>query len=685
MGKVLRVGFIGGGHISVFHAAALARIEGARLVGVFDVDPRRCEATAQAYHTTAFASMEALLNEGLDVVHVLTPPEYHARAAIAAIESGAHVLVEKPLATDVEDCHRIADAAASKGAQVCVDHSLLYDDQIRRALKDLRLGAIGRVVSVDMFRSAEYPVYDGGPLPPQYRTGGFPFRDLGIHQLYLMEAFLGPIEGVEGKWSSVGGEANLFYDEWSAYVKCRDGTGHARISFNVKPIQHQITVYGTDGVLRIDPLTMFSSQRRSTALPKAAERLLNAYGESLQCASGVSANAWRFLRGKIRQYHGVQELIEAFYRSLQQELPAPVNAAMATSAVYWVEHVARAADADAQRSSRFAGENRAPVVVTGAAGALGSAVVERLRAKNIAVRVFVRRNVAHNFDNCEVAVGDLADSEAVDNALRGARVVIHAGAAMKGGWATHRAATVVGTENVVNACLKHGVHQLIYISSLSVVRWADKEAGPISESSPLEPRPSARGSYTQAKLEAENLVREAAQSKGLRSVVIRPGQIFGGRLPLLNAAVARKIAGRYVILGNGKLRLPLVHMDDVVDGIVLSMERGIQNGEIVQLVGDALPTQNDIVNMELNGSSKIVRVPRFIVFALGLASEWVFGMLKRDSPFSRYRLRSALTPRTFVSEKAASVLGWQPHVALRSTEEPAPETPADSVGHAIAT
>ena len=69
----------------------------------------------------------------------------------------------------------------------------------------------------------------------------------------------------------------------------------------------------------------------------------------------------------------------------------------------------------------------------------------------------------------EIARGDLGDPEAVDRAVRGARVVIHAGAAMKGGWTEHECATVIGTRNVLEACCKHGVEKLVHISSLSVV------------------------------------------------------------------------------------------------------------------------------------------------------------------------------------------------------------------------
>ena len=663
-----RVGFIGAGHISPYHAAALRRIPGVQLAGIYDADSSRSRSLAAKLGTRSVSSLEGLAREGVDVIHVLTPPETHAQLALAAIDLGAHVLVEKPLATDVHDCERIASAARKGGLQVCVDHSLLYDLQIKRAIEAVRSGAVGRVISVHILRGAEYPPYEGGPLPPQYRSAGYPFRDLGIHQLYLLAAFLGPIEDVCADWYSVGGDPNLTFDEWRAEVRCRDGRGHVQISFNARPLANTIIVQGTKGALRVEQMSMYSTKRASSALPKAAERVVNAYGESWQSFAGVSSGVAGFLRKKLRQYDGVQRLIAEFYRTLDEGLPVPVSAEDAMPIVYWVERVARAADAEASFQARVDTRTEAcvPVLVTGAAGALGSAIVERLRARGNRLRVFVRRRSARAMEEgMEIATGDLGDPRAVDDAVRGAEIVVHAGAATSGSWIEQHTSTVVGTRNVIEACLRNGVRQLVYISSLSVVDWAGARRGePITENSPLEPRPQLRGAYTRAKLEAEILVRRAVAEQGLRAVILRPGQIFGGKLPIVNAAVAREILGRRIVLGDGTLRLPLVYMDDVVDAVCAAIDRQLIGGEIVQLVDTALPTQNEILRAVFGVRVKTVRVPRAAVFALGWLSEIVLKPLRRASPISRYRLRSALARRTYSSGNAESLLNWKPRVGV---------------------
>jgi predicted dehydrogenase/nucleoside-diphosphate-sugar epimerase len=665
-----RVGLIGAGHISPYHASALARLAGVELAGIYDVDRSRREALAARLRTISVDSVSVFSDLGVDVIHVLTPPETHAEVALEALNLGAHVLVEKPLATDVADCERIGAAASERGLQVCVDHSLLYDGQIQRARETIRSGKIGRVVSVDILRSADYPPYEGGPLPPQYRSGGYPFRDLGIHQLYLLEALLGPLEDVRADWSSLGGEPNLFFDEWRAEVRCRDGCGYVHISFNVRPIQNVIIVQGTKGVLRIEPMSMFSTVRSAMPLPKTIERVVNTYAESLQCMAQVSTGVAAFARKAVRQYDGVQRLIAQFYRALDEKLPVPVTVEQATPIVYWVERVARAADAEARVHRSLQGEEirETPLLVTGAAGALGSAIVARFHRCGESVRVFVRRRGARAIpESIEIATGDLGNPDAVNAAVRGARVVIHAGAATKGSWTEQRTSTVVGTRNIVNACLKYGVEQLVYISSLSVVDWAGARSGePITETSALEPRPHLRGSYTRAKLEAEMLVRRAVAEEGLRAVILRPGQIFGGKLPLLSAAVARRAFGRYIVLGDGNLRLPLVYMEDVVDGVLCAIDRKLVQGEIVQLVDETLPTQNDIINAAAGLQAKVVRLPRALVFAMAAFSEVALLPLGRTSPFSCYRLRSALARRTYACQNAHELLGWKPRVGVRA-------------------
>jgi predicted dehydrogenase len=251
---------------------------------------------------------------------------------------------------------------------VCVGHSLLFTPQILRALATVRSGTIGRVVSVDYLRSSTCPAYGSGPLPRQFCSAGFPFRDLGVHALYLLEAFLGPIEHVQADWKSLGGAPSLVFDEWRAQVRCRDGIGQCQLSWNCRPIRSQLIIKGTSGVLRVDLPLELQSSPWSSHVPKPVERLLNAF------LPGA-------ITGRNRQCLGLQNLLAKFYRLLREGGAAPVTLCDAKRIVQWTERVARLAEQDYKRwRSTHPLIEEVPFLVTGAAGTLARASADEFAA-----------------------------------------------------------------------------------------------------------------------------------------------------------------------------------------------------------------------------------------------------------------------------------------------------------------
>ncbi len=93
------------------------------------------------------------------------------------------------------------------------------------------------------------------------------------------------------------------------------------------------------------------------------------------------------------------------------------------------------------------------------------------------------------------------------------------------------------------------------------------------------------------------------------------------------------------MLGDGEMPLPLVYIDDVVDALVLAAKSGLAHGEVIQVVDPEPWTQNQVL-AEVHGTdTKVVRIPRAAVFAMGGASEMMLGLLGKKSPLSRYRLQ----------------------------------------------
>src|SRR3546814_15234254 len=124
-----------------------------------------------------------------DSCQVLTPPASHAAIALAAMEHGCHVLVEKPMADSAADFEAMVAKAREKNVLLGVNHSELFDPTIRKALDPVEEGRIGKGLAVDIMRSSDYPAHSGSTLPKLLTPGSSPFRDLGVTGLSTIDAF----------------------------------------------------------------------------------------------------------------------------------------------------------------------------------------------------------------------------------------------------------------------------------------------------------------------------------------------------------------------------------------------------------------------------------------------------------------------------------------------------------------
>lgn len=315
--------------------------------------------------------------------------------------------------------------------------------------------------------------------------------------------------------------------------------------------------------------------------------------------------------------------------------------------------------------------NPSPVLVTGASGFIGRRLVTRLLEDGQRVRAFVRRDPPAAWpaaQTLEVIAGDLADASCVERAVAGAAVVFHLGATMRGTAEDFDRGTIRGTQHVIDAVLKEGTANLVYVSSLSVLHAAAVGAGQvITESWPLEPMPEARGHYTRSKLAAERLVIDAVRTRGLRAIVVRPAEVIAAGAVFPSPGVAQRVGKMLVVLGDGRVPVPLVAVDDLVDALVAA-SRGPFDGTVVHVVDPEPMTQNDIVARYLatqHGRGRVVHIPAQVVAFAASVADLLFRAVGRQAPLTPYRVKSALASRVFDGRKAAAVLGWQPRIGAR--------------------
>jgi predicted dehydrogenase len=178
-----RVAITGVGRAAkTIHIPALKRLAEVELIGVYD--PQQ-----QAAQIPNFATLEQLLEARPDVVVIATPPDSHQSIVLAALQAGAHVFCEKPLANSVEEADAITGAAKAAGRQVCVNSEFPFMPMHLAAAREIGSERFGRLLFVEAHQTfvvTEETEAGWRGHDPQ-RT----FKEFGTHVIDLCKAFFG--------------------------------------------------------------------------------------------------------------------------------------------------------------------------------------------------------------------------------------------------------------------------------------------------------------------------------------------------------------------------------------------------------------------------------------------------------------------------------------------------------------
>lgn len=211
----VRVAIIGAGWIAAQHVATLRALEGADVVAVCDVDQARARALANGARTyTDWRDM--ISREQLDAVFICTPPLTHREVAVAALEQGLHVYLEKPIARGLEDARAIVDAAArSRG--IC---AVGYQWRGVEVLDDLR-GTLGRQ-EIGLLVGISTGPTKSRPWFLDRAQGGGNLLERASHTIDLERAIAGEVTSVQAAGSRVllaqSGERRGNIDDAAALV-----------------------------------------------------------------------------------------------------------------------------------------------------------------------------------------------------------------------------------------------------------------------------------------------------------------------------------------------------------------------------------------------------------------------------------------------------------------------------------
>jgi nucleoside-diphosphate-sugar epimerase len=312
-------------------------------------------------------------------------------------------------------------------------------------------------------------------------------------------------------------------------------------------------------------------------------------------------------------------------------------------------------------------------LVTGGGGFLGQAIVRGLLKGGAAVRSFSRHaHAVLSALGVEQLQGDLADASSVSSAVQSCEVVFHV-AAKPGIWGSYEEyhqPNVVGTQNVISACRRHGVRRLVYTSSPSVV-FDGRDMEGADESAPYPSRFEAH--YPRTKALAEQLVR-AANDAQLATVSLRPHLIWGpGDNHLLPRLVARARAGRLVRIGSRPNLIDTIYVDNAADAHLLAAGRLFPGSPVAGKVyfisqGEPVPMWEMVNRLLLAaGAPAVTRtVPVWLALTLACCFETASRIAANpgEPRLTRFVVHELSTAHWFDISAARRDLGYAPRVSI---------------------
>jgi predicted dehydrogenase len=188
MSEQVRIGVIGCG-AGRFHASRYASLENVELVALAGLEQDRCRVVADQYNIPHVYRdyTELIVRPDIDGVSICVPNSLHAPMAIAALEAGKHVLVEKPLATSVAEGEAMRAAAARAGRVLMVVFNYRFRNDSQILKRYIEAGNLGEVyfAQAGWLRDQGIPLGASGWFTDKSRAGGGCLIDLGVHMLDL--------------------------------------------------------------------------------------------------------------------------------------------------------------------------------------------------------------------------------------------------------------------------------------------------------------------------------------------------------------------------------------------------------------------------------------------------------------------------------------------------------------------
>ncbi|MDX1511955.1 MAG: NAD-dependent epimerase/dehydratase family protein [Nitriliruptorales bacterium] len=300
------------------------------------------------------------------------------------------------------------------------------------------------------------------------------------------------------------------------------------------------------------------------------------------------------------------------------------------------------------------------VLITGAHGFIGAALSRRYRDLGVEV---VGIDLTGDPEN-NVRVGDVRKPEPWEVHLDGVDLVVHAAAivTLEGDADEFWSVNVLGTRQVVDAAVRHGVKRLVHLSSVTVFGWDFPDG--VDETWPVHPNGTP---YVDTKIAAEQVVLEAHAAGDIDAVIIRPGDVFGPwSHPWTLTPIEYIRSGRMILPNKGEGIISPIYIDNLIDALVAA-------GEKEQAAGQVITVTNGVgirARSFFRRYCDLMRVgpPRTAPYRLLRPAVGVVGFIDRlrgqPGHFEPATIDYMMRKGTYSIERAQQILDFEPRIDL---------------------
>jgi predicted dehydrogenase len=321
--RPLKVAVVGCGQIADAHLQELGKLPGTVRVAVCDRNRDLAERDGAVYGVSGvYDDLDLMLAEARpDLVHVCTPAGTHRPLAIACLEAGCHVYVEKPFTVAPAEARQVLDTARRVGRLVCVGHNELFDQVWRETCSTIRSGRLGEVVFVDSVQGYDLSGPFGSLLVSQSDhwvrrlPGGF-FHNTISHPVYKITEFLDdPAPAVWATWFAPH-PAGGFPTELRVVLVGERVSANLTVSSAARPVQRVVKICGTRESCEVDLEGRTVRRIRGATVRGPFVSMQAPLRQMTEGAARLGFSLRQFLRNRIHYFGGLRTLFEEFQRAI---------------------------------------------------------------------------------------------------------------------------------------------------------------------------------------------------------------------------------------------------------------------------------------------------------------------------------------------------------------------------------